>query len=277
MDLPEALVSCRMEETICGKSHGKKCITRNEALSMRTVAIIGGTGFGNALIAGTSEAVETEYGQASLTRAALGDDLTLLFLARHGIGHSLPPHKINHKANITALRDLGVDAVFATTAVGSLSAEISPGDFVILDDFLDFTKGEVMTFFEEPGQVTHTDFVAPYDPLLRDALLQTVDPQIASCIHSHGTYLCTSGPRYETPAEVRVFGQWGASVVGMTGAPEAILCREAGLRYAGVALVTNYGTGLVTQTPLSHAEVEAEMAKSRDALAAWLLRAVRVE
>jgi len=89
--------------------------------------------------------------------------------------------------------------------------------------------------------------------------------------------LCTSGPRYETPAEVRVFGQWGASVVGMTGAPEAILCREAGLRYAGVALVTNYGTGLVTQTPLSHAEVEAEMAKSRDALAAWLLRAVRVE
>lgn len=176
---------------------------------MRTVAIIGGTGFGNALIAGTSEAVETEYGQASLTRAALGDDLTLLFLARHGIGHSLPPHKINHKANITALRDLGVDAVFATTAVGSLSAEISPGDFVILDDFLDFTKGEVMTFFDEPGQVTHTDFVAPYDPLLRDALLQTVDPQIASCIHSHGTYLCTSGPRYETPAEVRVFGQWG--------------------------------------------------------------------
>lgn len=244
---------------------------------MRTVAIIGGTGFGNALIAGTSEAVETEYGQASLTRAALGDDLTLLFLARHGIGHSLPPHKINHKANITALRDLGVDAVFATTAVGSLSAEISPGDFVILDDFLDFTKGEVMTLFDEPGQVTHTDFVAPYDPLLRDALLQTVDPQIASCIHSHGTYLCTSGPRYETPAEVRVFGQWGASVVGMTGAPEAILCREAGLRYAGVALVTNYGTGLVTQTPLSHAEVEAEMAKSRDALAAWLLRAVRVE
>lgn len=244
---------------------------------MRTVAIIGGTGFGNALIAGTSEAVETEYGQASLTRAALGDDLTLLFLARHGIGHSLPPHKINHKANITALRNLGVDAVFATTAVGSLSAEISPGDFVILDDFLDFTKGEVMTFFDEPGQVIHTDFVAPYDPLLRDALLQTVDPQIASCIHSHGTYLCTSGPRYETPAEVRVFGQWGASVVGMTGAPEAILCREAGLRYAGVALVTNYGTGLVTQTPLSHAEVEAEMVKSRDALAAWLLRAVRVE
>jgi len=243
---------------------------------MRTIAVIGGTGFGNALVAGTFETVETEYGQAFLTRAALEDDLTLLFLARHGVGHSLPPHRINHRVNIAALRDLGVDAVFATTAVGSLNAEISPGDFVILDDFIDLSKGEVATFFSEPGQVTHTDFVAPYDPDLRDALLQTVDPQIAPCIHSHGTYLCTSGPRYETPAEVRLFGQWGASVVGMTGAPEAILCREAGLRYAGVALVTNYGTGLVTQTPLSHAEVEAEMVKSRDALAAWLLRAVRV-
>lgn len=243
---------------------------------MRTVAVIGGTGFGNALVAGTSETVETEYGQASLTRAALDDDLTLLFLARHGVRHSVPPHKINHRANIAALRSLSVDAVFATTAVGSLRSEIAPGDFVILDDFLDFTKGEVVTFFNEPGQVMHTDFVAPYDPLLRDALLQTVDPRIAPCVHSRGTYLCTSGPRYETPAEVRLFGQWGASVVGMTGAPEAILCREAGLRYAGVALVTNYGTGLVTQTPLSHAEVEKEMAASRDALAAWLLRAVRV-
>ncbi len=240
---------------------------------MLTVAVIGGTGFGAALVAGEPETVETEYGQASLTRAALSGDLTLLFLARHGAGHSLSPHKINHKANIAALRGLGVDAVFATTAVGSLRQEIAPGDFVVLDDFLDFTKGETTTFFSEPGQVKHTDFVHPYDPTLRELLLQTMAAEIAPRVHPMGTYLCVSGPRYETPAEVRLFGQWGASVVGMTGAPEAILCREAGLRYAGVALVTNYGTGLVTNTPLSHAEVEAEMAASRDSLAAWLLRA----
>ena len=177
---------------------------------MLSIAVIGGTGFGSALVVGTPETVETEYGPASLTRAVLRGDLTLLFLARHGAGHSLPPHRINHKANIAALRDLGVDAVFATTAVGSLRPDIKPGDFVVLDDFLDFTKGDPVTFFSEPGQVRHTDFVHPYDP---------------------------------------------------------------GLRYAGVALATNYGTGLVPNAPLSHAEVEQEMAASRDALAAWLLRA----
>jgi len=242
---------------------------------MLQAAIIGGTGFGTALVAGTPETVETEYGQALLTRADLGDGSDLLFLARHGAGHSLPPHKINHRANIAALRDLGVDAVFATTAVGSLRPEIAPGDFVVLDDFLDFTKGEVVTFYGEPGHVRHTDFVHPYDPSLRETLLETAGVDIAPRLHSIGTYLCTSGPRYETPAEVRLFGQWGASVVGMTGAPEAILCREAGLRYAGVALATNYGTGLLSAAPLSHAEVEAEMAASRDLLAAWLLRAAR--
>ena len=240
----------------------------------RKIAIIGGTGFGAALVAGTPETISTDYGPASLTRADLGDGLTLLFLARHGAGHVLPPHKINHRANIAALKNLGADAVFATTAVGSLRPEIAPGDFVVLNDFLDFTKGEIVTFYGEPGRVQHTDVSSPYDPDLREILLQTADPKLAPRIHPLGTYLCTSGPRYETPAEVRLFGQW-ASVVGMTGAPEAILCREAGLRYAGVALATNYGTGLMTTQPLSHAEVEAEMAARRDALAAWLLRAAR--
>ena len=240
----------------------------------KKIAIIGGTGFGAALVAGTPETVETVYGSASLTRAGLGDGWELLFLARHGAGHSLPPHKINHRANIAALRDLGADAVFATTAVGSLRPEIAPGDFVVLNDFLDFTKGEVVTFYGETGEVRHTDFVYPYDPSLREILLQTAGPELTPRIHPQGTYLCTSGPRYETPAEVRLFGQW-ASVVGMTGAPEAILCREAGLRYAGVALATNYGTGLLSAAPLSHAEVEAEMAASRAALVSWLLRAAR--
>ena len=246
-----------------------------EALSMLTVAIIGGTGFGTAVVAGTPEIVQTEYGLASLTRAGLSENAELLFLARHGAGHSLPPHRVNHRANIAALRDLGVNAVFATTAVGSLRPEIAPGDFVILDDFLDFTQGEPVTFYGEPDGVRHTDFVHPYDPSLRQVLLQTAGPEITPRVHPTGTYLCTSGPRYETPAEVRLFGLWGASVVGMTGAPEAILCREAGLPYAGVALATNYGTGLLSAAPLSHAEVEAEMAASRNLLASWLLRAAQ--
>lgn len=242
---------------------------------MRRIAIIGGTGFGEALVAGTPETVETPYGTASLTRADLGDGRELLFLARHGVGHRLPPHRINHKANIAALRGLGAEAVFATAAAGSLRPEIAPGDVVVLDDFLDLTRGEVVTFFDEPGDVRHTDFIHPYDPALRAALLTTVGSELARHFLPRGTYLCVSGPRYETPAEVRLFASWGADVVGMTGAPEAILCREAGLPYAGVALATNYGTGLLTDTPLSHTEVEAQMASRRDALAAWLLRAAR--
>ena len=242
---------------------------------MRRIAIIGGTGFGEALVAGTPETVETPYGAASLTRADLGDGRELLFLARHGVGHRLPPHRINHRANIAALRGLGAEAVFATAAAGSLRPEIAPGDLVVLDDFLDLTKGKVVTFFDEPGDVRHTDFVHPYDPAMRAALLVAAQADLAPHIHPRGTYLCVSGPRYETPAEVRLFAAWGADVVGMTGAPEAILCREAGLPYAGVALATNYGTGLLTDAPLSHVEVEAQMASRRDALATWLLRAAR--
>jgi len=228
-----------------------------------------------ALTAGTPETISTPYGEARVTRADLGDGLELIFLARHGVGHTLPPHLINHRANIAALRDLQVEAIFATTAVGSLQKEIAPGDFVLLDDFLDLTKGAVVTFFETPGQVRHVDFSEPYDPGLRKVLLETRDTNLP--VHPRGTYLCVSGPRYETPAEVRLFARWGADVVGMTGAPEAILCREAGLRYAGVSLATNYGTGLMSEAVLSHADVEAQMASRREALAAWLLRAVHAE
>ena len=241
---------------------------------MRRKAIIGGTGFGASLIAGKAETIPTIYGDALVTRADMGDGLELIFLARHGAGHTLPPHKINHRANIAALKSLEVEAVFATTAVGSLQKKIAPGDFVLLIDFLDLTKGEVVTLFETPGLVRHTDFSEPYDAGLRQTLLDTRDTSLP--IHPRGTYVCVSGPRYETPAEVRLFASWGADVVGMTGAPEAILCREAGLHYAGVSLATNYGTGLLPGVPLSHRDVESQMASRREELAAWLLRAVRV-
>ncbi len=245
-------------------------------MSTTRIAIIGGTGFGEALVAGTPETVATEYGEARVTRGPLdGEGRELVFLARHGPGHRLPPHRINHRANVAALRDLGVRAVFATAAVGSLHGACAPGDCVLLDDFLDFTKGGPVTFFDAPGNVRHTDFVHPFDPDLRAALLRTSDPELGTSLHPTGTYLCVSGPRYETPAEVRLFANWGADVVGMTVAPEAILCRETDLPYAAVALVTNYGSGLLDTAPLSHADVEGRMADARAALAAWLLRAAR--
>ncbi len=241
---------------------------------MRRIGLIGGTGFGAALVNATSETVETEYGTASLTRGPLDSDRELIFVARHGAGHQIPPHRINHRANIAALRQIGVEGEFATAAVGSLQPPLRPGDFVVLDDFLDLTKGEAVTFFDSAGQVRHTDMGAPYSPELRRALLATAG-DLTVTVHSGGTYVCLSGPRYETPAEIRLYASWGGAVVGMTGAPEAILCREAGLPYAGVAIVTNYGCGLLDAAPLAHGDVERQMSQSRDLLAAWLLRAAR--
>lgn len=242
---------------------------------MRRIGLIGGTGFGEALVSGTPEQVETEYGPARVTRGALDAEREIVFVARHGVGHQIPPHLINHRANIAALRQLEVSRVFATAAVGSLQEALRPGDFVVLDDFLDLTKGEVVTFFDAPGLVRHTDMGQPYAPELRRILLDTAPDTGSAAVHPRGTYVCVSGPRYETPAEIRLYASWGGSVVGMTGAPEAILCREAELPYAGVAIVTNYGCGLLDSAPLAHGDVEHRMSQSRDCLAAWLLRATR--
>ena len=238
------------------------------------VAVIGGSGFGTAFTGGEPTTVETEYGAASVTRGAADHGTEFVFLARHGAGHTLPPHRINHRANIAALRSLGVTAIYATAAVGSLRLALAPGHFVIFDDFLDLTKGEPTTFFSAPGEVRHTDMGEPYSRELRARLIGASSTDRAAAVHSTGTYVCVSGPRYETPAEIRMMAALGGDIVGMTGAPEAILAREAGLPYAGVGIVTNYGCGLVPGHTLSHTEVETQMAASREELRAWLMRAL---
>lgn len=234
--------------------------------SPRRIAVIGGSGFGKSFLDGESEIIKTDYGEASLARGSR-NGVEVVFLARHGAGHKIPPHAIDHRANIAALREIGVEHIYATAAVGSLRVDMEPGDFVILNDFVDFTKGSVTTFFGDIGDVRHCDFSEPYDTELRGRLIRATEIAMQSNgdsrIHPAGTYLCLSGPRYETPAEVRLFAGLGCDVVGMTGAPEAILCREAGIPYASVAIVTNYACGLVHANPLSHAEVEEEMERSR--------------
>jgi 5'-methylthioadenosine phosphorylase len=239
----------------------------------KRIAVIGGTGFGDGLGPAEMLHFETPYGVAQLSVYATDIGVELVFVPRHGAGHRIPPHKINHRASIATLAEIGVAGVFATAAVGSLRPDIAPGDFVVLDDFIDMTKGEVVTFFDRPGEVVHTAFDTPFDPALRKAIIETAEPGAA--VHTTGTYLCLSGPRYETPAEVRLYSSWGASVVGMTVAPEAILCREVRLPYACVATVTNYGCGLVGKEILSHTDVERNMAAARDTLLPWMLRAIR--
>jgi len=240
------------------------------------IAVIGGTGVGQfALDEAPVEPaiVTTPFGEA-LARVGRLAGRRVVFLARHGPGHRLPPHRINYRANIAALKMLGARAVLATTAVGGLRTDLAPGTFVLLDDFIDFTRqpGRGMTFFDAPGQVVHTGFSVPYSELLRAAVAEAAR-ELKIPLRPRGTYLCGDGPRYETPAEVRLFAAWGADVVGMTGVPEVTLAREAGLHYAGISLVTNLGSGLAS-APLTHVEVEEAMTHALPRLQALLAGAV---
>jgi len=215
-------------------------------------AIIGGTGFYS--IPGgkfNEEIIETPFGKAKIYRGE-GEYSDLLFLARHGVKHSVPPHKINYKANIKALQILGVKNVLATFAVGSLRESVPPLGLVAIDQFLDFTSGREFTF-HEGGKwgFDHTIMTHPYCQSLRKRLLE-VAQQKALPIQSAGTYVCTNGPRLETAAEVRMYAQLGGDVVGMTGVPEASLARELGLHYAAVAFSINWCAGLKSEVMEMH-------------------------
>jgi 5'-methylthioadenosine phosphorylase len=239
---------------------------------MTDIAIIGGTGLETlpAEYATERSVVETRFGNAAIIRARAGDS-EFLFLSRHGDTHGIPPHRINYRANIAALVDLGVQKVLATNAVGSLRLDVPPGSYVLLDDFVDFTRARPLSFLEGDEGVVHTDFSEPYCPALRHTLREAAIEQGIELL-PRGTYLCAEGPRFESPAEIRMFQQWGADVVGMTGLPEAIFAREAGLCYAAVAIVTNFGAGL-TQELVEHEEVVARMATQVDEVRALLLAA----
>jgi 5'-methylthioadenosine phosphorylase len=226
------------------------------------LAIIGGTGFYHPeIIENTEElSLKTPYGDTHLLVGTYMNT-PVAFLSRHGMKHGVPPHRVNYRANISALKDLGVKRVLATTAVGSLRKKLSPGTMVITDQFIDFTKGRDGTFYEgeDSGGVVHTDFSEPYCGQLRKYLIKSIAARGIDYA-SKGTYICTEGPRYETPAEIKAFALWGADVVGMTGVPEATLAREAGLCYANLSLITNYAAGISPHI-LTHREVVEMMEK----------------
>jgi 5'-methylthioadenosine phosphorylase len=233
------------------------------------VGIIGGTSVYSLNIATEERIVDTEYGQA-VVYAGQWEDRQVIFLARHGKGHRLPPHRINYRANIMALKRLGVTEIIATAAVGSLLERYQPGDLVLLDQFIDFTKNRPGTFFDggEKG-VVHIDLTEPYCSRIRN-IIAFQDWQGPDCqLHLKGTYVCTEGPRFETPAEINMFKYFGAHVVGMTNVPEVVLAREAELCYATVAVVTNYAAGIASKA-LSHQEVVDTMTKAQASLLALI-------
>ncbi|NMB46364.1 MAG: S-methyl-5'-thioadenosine phosphorylase [Firmicutes bacterium] len=222
---------------------------------MARLALIGGTGvYDPGMLKDIrEETVATAYGLVDISLGSF-QGVEVIFMQRHGRGHTVPPHKINYRANIWALKELGVTKVLAASAVGSLNKAMEPGHLVLLDQFIDFTKNRPFTFFDgEGGQVVHTDFTEPYCGDMRQAIQQAAG-ELNLPLHSHGCYVCVEGPRYETPAEIVAYHRLGGDVVGMTNVPEVVLAREAGLCYAVIAMVTNFAAG-ISPTPLTHTEV----------------------
>ena len=236
------------------------------------IAIIGGTGVYQmpGVVSDAKDSIDTPYGEIEFSRARFivndrGASLPLIFLPRHGYHHSIPPHRINFRANLYGLKQLGVTHILATAAVGSLRKEIAPAELVLLDQFIDFTRCRCSTFFDGGDMgVEHTDMTDPYDSNLRQSLLEAAK-RADLFLRDGGTYACTEGPRFESRAEVKMLAQLGGDVVGMTNVPEVVLARELGIPYAVVALVTNYGAGLSDQ-PLTHAEVTQAMDWNKERL-----------
>lgn len=210
------------------------------------LAIIGGTGL--AKLAGLEdtrrEVVRTPYGDPScaLTFGALGGK-RVVFLARHGYGHTIPPHEINYRANLWALAEVGVEAIVAVATVGGIRADCTPGALVVPNQIVDYTHGRDSTYFEGAEQpVMHIDFTEPYDARVRTRLLAGAAHADVDVLDG-AVYGCTQGPRLETAAEVRRLERDGCCIVGMTGMPEAALARELELRYAALCVVANHAAG----------------------------------
>ncbi|MCY0880275.1 MAG: S-methyl-5'-thioadenosine phosphorylase [Firmicutes bacterium] len=221
------------------------------------VGAIGGTGVYDPTWLDHPQEVEikTPYGSVTVMEGALaGHEDAVYFLNRHGAGHALPPHRVNYRANLWALRELGVKRVIATAAVGSMNLAMAPGSLVLVDQFLDFTKGRPSTFYEGGAAgVRHTDMTEPYCRESRQRIFESAQALGLSVVLG-GVYVATEGPRFESAQEIRAYRLLGGDVVGMTGVPEVVLARELGLCYAAVALVTNFAAGLTGQ-PLTHEEV----------------------
>lgn len=227
---------------------------------MPRLAIIGGSGFYNIASASLKEElpVETRYGRVTVFIYENQKGDRFAFIPRHGSGHACAPHKVNYRANIMALKKIGVERIIGVVSVGSLREDIHPGDFVILDQFLDFTKSRPVTFYEDEGCVVHTDVTEPYCPDMRGCIKAIGIEGIT--VHEKGTYVCVEGPRFETAAEIKMFAMLGGDVVGMTSVPECVLARELGMCYASVAVVTNYAAG-ISKSPITHVEVVDHMKK----------------
>ena len=213
-----------------------------------TLAIIGGTGLTqiSGLSISDQQSLDTPFGKPS-ANYVFGEmnGKTLIFLARHGNPHRIPPHKINYRANIWGLKQLGVTDIIAVAAVGGITKQMAPGHLAIPDQIIDYSYGREHTFFADNLEhVTHIDFGEPYCVLLRKRIIQAAH-NAGIDITPTGIYGCTQGPRLETIAEIKRMAQDNCDLVGMTGMPEAALAKELDMKYANISVVANWGAGIV--------------------------------
>ena len=210
------------------------------------LAIIGGTGLTQLtnLKITHRQVMRTPYGEPSgpMTFGTINQH-EVMFLARHGYGHTIPPHEVNYRANLWALRDQGAKRVIAVTSVGGIRSDLTPGTLVVPDQILDYTYGRSFTYFDGKDKtVTHIDFTRPYNAGMRQQILAAAQRAGEKCVDG-GVHAVMQGPRLETAAEINRLERDGADMVGMTGMPEAALAKELGLAYATIAVVVNSAAG----------------------------------
>lgn len=207
--------------------------------------------------------VSTPYGEpSSVYKIATLNGKELVFLQRHGIPHSIPPHKINYRANIWGFKSLGVERIISINAVGAINRSLNPGDIVIVDQIIDMTGGLRESTYFDKGDVYHIDFTYPYCSEMRDFFIRASE-NLSLSVKEKGTYICVNGPRLETAKEIEFFSMIGADVVGMTAMPEASLARELEICMSACSIVTNYAAG-ISKERLTTVEVIETMSNTTE-------------
>ncbi|MEZ0323692.1 MAG: S-methyl-5'-thioadenosine phosphorylase [Hydrogenothermaceae bacterium] len=256
------------------------------------IGIIGGSGLYNIEGIKVLEEIkiETPFGKPSDNYIiAEYKNRKVIFLSRHSRGHKFPPHLINYRANIWGFRKLGVNKILSVSAVGGINPNLNPGDFVVLDNFLDFTKSRVQTFYEgiyskdsdtnyqdeideylNKKRVVHIDITEPFCPVLREGLIRACKEN-GSKFHEKGIYVATEGPRLETRAEIKMFSDMGFDVVGMTLVPEVVLARELKMHFCAISVVTNLAAG-ISENRLTSDEVVEMMHQKNEEIKQVILR-----
>ena len=254
----------------------KRQKSRLKNLEKTRIAVIGGTGFERFFKNAEQLRLGTPYGIAPTVSMGKIGDKEVMFLPRHGPDHSVPPHRINYKANIYALRKAGVERIFAVNAVGAINRDFKPGDIVVPHDFVDFTKLRSTTFYDE-APVTHIDVSKPYCPEIRRQLIDD-GKKTGLPVRDKAVLVCTEGPRFETPAEIEMFRRLDFDIVGMTGTTEAVLARELEMCYANVCFVSNMAAGIQEKlTPLEVSEISNRITPRMQQLLIETIKALPVK